>query len=244
MDIWNSLADVERAAEVTPYLVVAFGALVSLSGIFLKGRVDKRSGAWNATPVLVRAARVTPYAIVLVGALVSASGIHVKGVFDRHIAVLAPEAIQELKNTPPDVRVRLGTATNNGQANPGRTLLEITAKNDIEYNAKWHVSTRGGTLVSGFMTGMVKIVPAATPVFKTAISIQADRVVDDYIELTFIYKSVHSPELGNPPHLRGQISLPYRYSGGRVYLPTPGMVAYWNARRSRQEPASRSKDPL
>ena len=185
MDIWNSLADVERAAEVTPYLVVAFGALVSVSGIFLKGRVDKRSGAWNATPVLVRAARVTPYAIVLVGALVSASGVHVKGVFDRRIAVLAAEAIQELKNTPPDVRVRLGTATNNGQANPGRTLLEITAKNDIEYNAKWHVSTRGGTLVSGFMTGMVKIVPAATPVFKTAISIQADRVVEDYIELTF-----------------------------------------------------------
>ena len=140
MDIWNSLADVERAAEVTPYLVVAFGALVSVSGIFLKGRVDKRSGAWNATPVLVRAARVTPYAIVWVGALVSASGVQVKGVFDRRIAVLAAEAIQELKNTPPDVRVRLGTATNNGQANPGRTLLEITAKNDIEYNAKWHVS--------------------------------------------------------------------------------------------------------
>ena len=153
MDIWNSLADVERAAEVTPYLVVAFGALVSLSGIFLQGRVDKRSGAWNATPVLERAARLTPYAIVLVGALVSASGIHVKGVFDRRIVVLADEAIQQLKNTPPDVRVRLGTATSNGQATPGRTLLEITANNDIEYNARCHVSTRGGTLVSGFMTG-------------------------------------------------------------------------------------------
>ena len=193
---------------------------------------------WKATPVLEKAARVTPYAIVLVGALVSASGIHVRGVFDTRIAVLADEAVQELKNTPPEVRVRLGTGTPNGQANLGRTLLEITSKNDIEYNAKWHVSTRGGTLVSGFMPGMMKIVPVATPVFKTAISIQADRVVEEYIELTFIYESVHSPDLGNPPHLRGRVSLPYRYSGGRVYFPTPPMLEYWNARRSRQKPPS------
>ena len=40
MDLWNSLADVEGAAAVTPYVVVAFGALVSLSGIFLKGHVE------------------------------------------------------------------------------------------------------------------------------------------------------------------------------------------------------------
>ena len=238
MDFWNSLADVERAAAVTPYLVVTFGALVSLSGIFLKGRMPKHSGAWNATPVLERAAGLTPYAIVLLGALVSASGLHVKGVLDRRVVVLADEKVQELKNTPPEVRVRLETATANGQTTSGRTLLEITAKNDIEYNARWHVSTRGGTLVSGFMTGMVRIVPAATPVFKTDISIQADRVVDEYIELTLIYESVHSAELGNPPHLRGQVSLPYRYSEGRVYFPTPRMVEYWKARRSRQEPSS------
>ena len=87
------------------------------------------------------------------------------------------------------------------------------------------------------MTGMVKIVPAATPVLKTAISIQADRVVDEYIELTVTYESVHSAELGNPPHLRGRVSLPYRYSEGRVYFPTPTMVEYWNARRSHQKPA-------
>ena len=99
MDFWNSLADVERAAEVTPYVVVAFGALVSVSGIFLKGRMDKRADTWKATPVLERAARIAPFAIVLVGALVSASGIHVRGVFDTRIVVLADEAVQELMRT-------------------------------------------------------------------------------------------------------------------------------------------------
>ena len=34
MDFWNSLADVERAAAVTPYLVVTLGALVSLPEAF------------------------------------------------------------------------------------------------------------------------------------------------------------------------------------------------------------------
>ena len=189
-------------------------------------------------PSSSRAARVSPYAVVLVGALVSASGIYVKGVFDRRIAVLADEATQAMKNTPPAMRLRLATAISDGQVVPGRTLLEVTSKNDIAYNASWHVSTREGRLVSGFMTERVKIVPAATPLFKPRISIQADRVVDEYIELTFRYESVHSPELGNPPHLRGEITLPYRYSEGRVYFPTRPMLEYWNARRARQEPAS------
>ena len=238
MELWNSLADVETAAHVTPYAVVVFGALVSVSGIFLKGRIDKRAGTWNASSVLERATRVTPYAVVLLGAFVSASGIYVKGVFDRCIAVLEDEAAQEMKNTPPAVTVRLATAISDGQVIPGRTLLEITSENDIAYNATWHVSTREGRLVSGFMTERVKIVPVATPVFKVRISIQADRVVEEYIELNFRYESVHSPELGNPPHLRGKIALPYRYSEGRVYFPTRPMLEYWNARRARQEPAS------
>ena len=238
MELWNILPDVERAARITPYAVVAFGALVSLSGIFLKGRIGKRADPWSAPPVLGRVARLTPYAIVFVGAVVSASGIYVKGVFDRRIAVLEAEAAQEMKNTPPAMKTRLVNVASHGQVIPGRTLIEITSKNDIAYNASWHVSTREGRLVSGFMTERVKIVPAATPVFKTRISIQADRVEEEYIELTFRYESVHSPELGNPPHLRGSITLPYRYSEGRVYFPTRPMLEYWNARHARQEPAS------
>ena len=139
METWNNLADVERAAQITPYTVVVFGALVSVSGIFLKGCLDRRAGTWNATPVLEKATRVTPYAVVLLGALVSASGIFVKGVFDRRIAVLEAEAAQEVKNTAPEVRVRLATAISDGQVIPGRTLLEITSQNDIAYNASWHV---------------------------------------------------------------------------------------------------------
>ena len=232
IDLWNNLSDVEKAAEIIPYAVVVIGALVSISGALLQVRLDKRDDAWQATSILDRAARSTPFIIVLVGAMVSASGIHVKGLFDERIVILKDEVVREIKNTPPEVKVRLGNAVSNGKVIPGKILLEITSKNDIVYNARWHVTTHNDSLVSGFMTGMVKIVPAATPVYKSALSIQADRVVDEYIELKFIYESVHSPELGSPPHLRGQVSLPYRYSKGHVQFPTLPMVEYWNARQS------------
>ena len=125
---------------------------------------------------------------------------YVKGVFDRRIAALEDQAVQAVKNTPPAMRVRLATVVSDGQVIPGRTLLEITSENDIAYSASWHVSTREGRLVSGFMTERVKIVPAATPVYKARISIQSDRVEEEYIELNFRYESVHSPELGNSTH--------------------------------------------
>ena len=117
-----------------------------------------------------------------------------------------------MKNTSPAMKARLVNVASDGQLVPGRALLEITSQNDIAYNASWHVVTREGRLVSGFMTERVTIVPVATPVFRARISIQADRVEEEYIELTVRYESVHSPELGNPPHLSGRITLPYRYS--------------------------------
>ena len=60
-----------------------------------------------------------------------------------------------------------------------------------------------------------------------------------YIELRFRYESVHSAELGNPEHLRGEITLPYGYADGRVYLPTREMLDYWRASQP-PEPAAAS----
>ena len=192
---------------------------------------------WNNTTTLAKAALVTPYVFILLGALVAASGIYLKGVIEKRVATIVDKENKEQKNTPPAMKALIGTAISDGKPIPGRTLLQITAENDIEYNASWHVTTRKGTLVSGWMTAKVRMVPTATPVFKTPILINADRIVDEYIELTFLYESIHSPELGNPRHLRGQITLPYRYSEGRVLFPTPAMVEYWRNKHPRQEPA-------
>ena len=121
----------------------------------------------------------------------------------------------------------------------GRTLLQVTAKNGIEFNATWLVTTRNDTVVSPIMTSQFHVVTSATPVFKTPVTINDDRVVDEYIELRFRYESVHSAELGNPEHLRGEITLPFRYAEGRVYLPTRELLDYWRASHP-PEPAAAS----
>ena len=162
---------------------------------------------WNNTTTLERAAFFTPYVFIVLGALVATSGIYLKSVIDKRIVRLDESADQRAMNTPPHIQVRLGTATSDGDDIVGRTLLQITAKNDIEFNASWLVTTRNNTVVSPIMTSQFHVVPSATPVIKTPVTIN-DRVVDDYIELRFHYQSIHSAELGNPEHLRGEITLP------------------------------------
>ena len=194
---------------------------------------------WNNTTTLDRAAFFTPYVFIVLGALVAGSGIYLKGVIDRRIIALDEAADHRAMNTPPQITVRLGTATSEGEDIVGRTLLQVTARNDIEFNATWLVTTRNDTVVSPVMTSQFHVVPSATPVFKTPVTINDDRVVDEYIELSFRYESVHSAELGNPKHLRGEITLPFRYAEGRVYRPTCEMLDYWRASHP-PEPAAAS----
>ena len=194
---------------------------------------------WNNTTTLERAAFFTPYVFIVLGALVAASGIYLKGVIDKRIVLLDERANQRAMNTPPQIKVRLGTSTSGGDDIVGKTLLQITAKNDIEFNANWLVTTRNNTVVSPIMTSQFHVVPSATPVIKTPVTINDDRVVDEYIELRFHYQSIHSAELGNPKHLRGEITLPYRYADGRVYMPTREMFDYWRANHP-PEPAAAS----
>ena len=183
---------------------------------------------WNNTTDLERVSAFTPYVFIILGALVAASGIFLKGIIDQRIDILTEISDQEAKNTPPQIEVKLGSAVeSDGQVILGRTLLEISPTNDVPFNARWYVSTRDNTLVSAIMTSSVEIVPAATPVYKVPVHINSDRVIDEYIMLWLRYESIHAPELGNPPHLRGEITLPFRYAEGRVYFPTSEMLDYW-----------------
>lgn len=192
---------------------------------------------WNNTTALERAALLTPYIFIVLGALVAVGGLLLKGVVDKRIGVLDQKADHRSKTTPPEISVKLGTATSEGENIVGRTLLQVTPENDVEFNASWLVTTHNNTVVSAIMTAQFHIVPAATPVFRTPVTINDEKVVDEYIELRFRYESVHSAELGNPDHLRGETRLPFRYAHGRVYPPTPEMLDHW--RRSLHEPPSR-----
>ena len=185
---------------------------------------------WSNTATLERVAQLTPYVFIALGALVGASGLYLKGLIEKRVHYLDERAEERAKHTPPDINVTLGTATANGEYIDGRTLLQITTNNDVEFNASWLVTTLEDKVVSPIMTSKVRIVPAATPIITTPVTINDGRVIDEYIELRFRYESVHSPELGNPDHLRGKVSVPFRYAEGRVHFPTRAMLDYWRAR--------------
>ena len=198
--------------------------------------MERHMEFWNNTTALEKFSAFTPYVFIVLGALITATGLYLKAVFDNRIDTLELVAQQAAMNTSPDLNVKLGTAvTTDGEPIPGRTLLEITPKNDVPFNVRWHVSTREDQLVSGWMTSSIEVVPAATPVFKVPIQINADRVVNDYIVLWVGYESIYASEMGTPPHLSGEITLPYRYSDGRVYIPTPGMIDYWRSKHPSDE---------
>ncbi|MDE0452915.1 MAG: hypothetical protein OXI90_14270 [Gammaproteobacteria bacterium] len=142
----------------------------------------------------------------------TAAGIYFKSRIDNRIDYLHEEAEAERKNTPPSVTARLGNDSS------GQLLLEVVCLNDIPIEASWHVQTRGNTLVTGFQTSAVKMVPnESRKRFLSRISIQDERVVDNYLKLVFRYRSAYAPELNNPSHLDGKIMENYRYVNGRVY---------------------------
>ena len=55
---------------------------------------------------------------------------------DSSVAALNKSAEAQRKNTPPLIDVRLGNSSGTGE-----TLLEIQAKNEISFTARWSVLT-------------------------------------------------------------------------------------------------------
>ena len=89
--------------------------------------------------------------------------------------------------------------------------------NEIPFKANWLVVTENDQLVSPLMTGQEEIFPTKDKRrFSTEITINADKVTNEYIELRFRYESVYSGEMNDPPHLRGEITEKYRFSNGQI----------------------------
>ena len=168
---------------------------------------------WSNQSLLARLSTWLPYAAVLVGAAVAIVGIYLKSIVDRRIDRLDQQEIAERKATAPAIEVTFAISEASGQP-----VLVLQFANDIPVEANWHVQTRNNRLVSGWQTEKAEIVPADDRrKFVYRVPINADKVLDDYVELVFRYASVYSAELNEPSHLRGEIVKKYRYTQGRLY---------------------------
>ena len=167
---------------------------------------------WNDTDCLAKLAKSAPYAFIALGFLVALGGQFVKTRIDSRVAVLNHRTETRRKNTPPLIDVRLGNSSRTGE-----TLLEIKAKNEIPFTARWSVVTTRNEVVSGIMLEDFEAHPAKEKSrLLVKVSINADKVRENYIELRFSFTSLYSAELNNPPNLKGEIDKKYRYFSGRI----------------------------
>ena len=168
---------------------------------------------WNDIEALGKIARMLPYALILLGFLVAASGQFFKSIIDARIGGLEAAALITRKNTRPLIKPFLG----HSGTNTGKKILVMDTENAIPFRANWLVVTEKDRIVSSIMTSKIEIFPTEdNKRFSAEITINNERVVNQYIELRFRYESIYSGELNDPPHLRGEIRKKYRFVDGQI----------------------------
>ena len=169
---------------------------------------------WNDVEALGKIARVLPYILIFVGFVVAASGQFFKGIVETRIGELEAASLLVHKNTTPLVKAFLAHS-----AKSGKKLLVMDVENEIPFRASWLVVTENDIVVSPIMTGQEEIFPTERKRrFSATIAINAEKVVNEYIELRFRHESLYSRELNNPRHLRGEITKKYRYVNEQILL--------------------------
>ena len=176
------------------------------------GRKGLSVAIWNDIETLGKVARILPYLLIFFGFVVAASGQFFKSIVDARIGELESVALIAHKNTKPVIKAFLAHS-----ARSGKKLLIMDTENEIPFKANWLIVTENDQLVSPFMTGQEEIFPTKDKRrFSAEITINAEKVINEYIELRFRYESIYSGEMNDPPHLRGEITERYRFAYGQI----------------------------
>ena len=168
---------------------------------------------WNDTESLTKLARWVPYLSIALGFIIAWGGQYAKTRIDARVMFLREREEVTRKNTPPSMDVKLGLSENTG-----KLMLEISANNEIPFRASWLVATNRDQLVSGILIEKPEIFPTEERRrFIYPVTINDDKVVDNYMELRFSFESLYSAELNHPKSLGGEIRKMYRYVGGQIF---------------------------
>lgn len=131
-------------------------------------------------------------------------------------AKVADRRKQTLENaymrTKPEMDVYIATHTPTD-----RLLVVVEPRNMVPFEFDWKIVTKNNIIVSGIHLRWGKIVPSdQTPRFTTPATFDANRVIDDYIELRFDFRSVYANELLEA-NLSGKLKSAYRLTSDRKH---------------------------
>ena len=195
-----------------PYIGIWLGYATACAVLFARSRrhevEPKGKGGLSA------------YMWLLPGFMIAAATVFGQSEIRHELDRIEEKQKYEFKNTAPNVNIRLGNSTRNGE-----TLLEIQAMNMVPFKARWSVSATGqernkNELLSGFMTGWEEFVPTdQTKRWLYPVRINRNKLHSGQIRLVFSYESEFYRELNRPGHLKGQIVQRYGYDEHGVTLP-------------------------
>jgi hypothetical protein len=103
----------------------------------------------------------------------------------------------------------------------GRLLVVVEPRNKVPFECQWIIVTQNNSVVSAIPLEWTKVIPnEQTPRFSQRADFNMGKVVDNYIELRFDYRSVYADELPNLD-LSGKLTRAYRLTPDRRYcIPT------------------------
>jgi hypothetical protein len=117
------------------------------------------------------------------------------------------------KKTKPNMNIDIKT----GESNK-KLLVVIEPLNEVPFEYNYKIVTRNNIIISGIFLEWGKIYPSKDqPYLLELANIDLSKVIDDYVELRFNYRSIYSIEL-NDSNLTGKLIKSYRLARDKTHV--------------------------
>jgi hypothetical protein len=191
--IWNDSEQSEKAARRIGWITVGIAGSSGISGLLRL--IDPLQEIFTIVGALLA------FVAALCGLL--------NRLLDQRKKTLETAA----KKLPPELDVSIKTAEPSGEL-----LVVIEPRNKVPFEYQWLIVTKKDVVVSGIMLDWGKVYPSKLDkkyVFDKA-KFSMDRVVDNFVELRFKFRSVYAAEESDP-NLSGKLIRPYLLSPDRRF---------------------------
>ena len=153
---------------------------------------------WSSTDTLEAVTKAATWVAAVLGVLAGVAGF--VAVITNH---RADQLKETLRRTPPDLEVTLEFFRD------GTLHVVIDSKNRVPFECQWKLVTKNNIIVSGIPLDWSHVYPDKTPQgFNQTADLDPSKIVDNYVELRFNFRSIYAAEL-RLPQLSGRLTKAY-----------------------------------
>jgi len=128
--------------------------------------------------------------------------------------------VKHQKLIPPQLEVNMG------YSEKGNLFVVADSRNDVPYKARWVICTKDNKVVNGLMLEDVIFYPKqGKRRMQYKEEIDKSKVIDNYLELRFDYRSLYAEEMNFPEGLLGKVVKKYKTIEDAPYRMTMAKIA-------------------